>query len=117
VSAGHGGWDSTGSSLVGLAVGLVDAFVHPTGDFLVVDAELLGQKLGPDLRLHVGLEVDTHPNVGSRACRFWLIRTNVDRKIASRETTRVSRPKGNGSNCRVETVLTMIQNANQTICR
>ena len=31
-------------------------------------------------------------------CRFWLMRTKIDKKIASSETIIVRRPNGNGSN-------------------
>ena len=48
--------------------------------------------------------------------RFWLIMTNVDRKIASSETMRVSRPNGNGSN-RHQSRLPTVHTANQNTCR
>ena len=48
--------------------------------------------------------------------RFWLSRTNVDRKIASSETIRVSRPNGNGSNVH-QIRLPMHHRANQNTWR
>src|ERR1700761_503380 len=47
---------------------------------------------------------------------FWLISTNVDRKMASSDTISVSSPNGNLSNGCDDVVLKMIQNANQATC-
>ena len=51
-----------------------------------------------------------------RADRFWLISTNVDKKIASSDTISVSSPNGNLSNGWDDTTLKMIQKPNHTTC-
>jgi hypothetical protein len=74
---------------------------------------------GPDLPADVVLEVHLAADVCPGRLPFWLIITNVARKIASRLTIMVRRPKGNlskASEALTRPRLTATQTPNQTVC-